>query len=83
MVEKDIACEEFEISPRFRRSLEERAVRLERDASYDEEQVARLADADHVRRQLRLVAAQRTEALRIRLFLDRAVTRVPRQMIVH
>jgi hypothetical protein len=30
---------------------------------------------------MRLVAAQRTEALRMRLFLDRARIRVPRPMI--
>ena len=83
MIDNRVACEQFEISPRFRRSLEERAVRLDRDASYDEEQVIRLDDPDHIRRQMRLVAVQRTEALRIRLFLDRAVTRVPSPMIVH
>ena len=65
----------FEISPRFRLSIEERIARLERDAEYDEAQVARLQDADHIRRQLRLVAAERAEALRMRQFLDRAKTR--------
>jgi hypothetical protein len=32
----------------------------------------RLNDIDHVRRQMRLVAVQRAEALRLRIFLDRA-----------
>ena len=34
----------FEISPRFRRTIEERVARLERDADYDEAQVARLVN---------------------------------------
>lgn len=66
--------ESFEISPRFRRNVEERIARLERDAAYDEAQMERLDDIDHIRRQIRLVAAQRAEALRMRLFLDRATT---------
>ena len=41
----------------------------------------RLNDIDHIRRQMRLVATQRSEALRMRLFLDRAKNRVPRPMI--
>lgn len=71
----------FEISPRFRHSIEMRIERLERDAGFDETQVTRLVDPDHIRRQLRLVAAQRAEALRMRLFLDRARTRLPRPLI--
>jgi hypothetical protein len=71
----------FEISPRFRRSVEERIARLERDAEHDEAQVAALEDGDHIRRQMRLVAIQRSEALRMRLFLDRARTRLPRPLI--
>jgi hypothetical protein len=71
----------FEISPRFRRTVEERIARLERDAESDEAQVAALVDGDHIRRQMRLVAIQRAEALRMRLFLDRARTRLPRPMI--
>jgi len=65
--------ESFEISPRFRRTIEERIDRLERDAEWDEAQVVHLASPDHVRRLMRLVAAQRAEALRMRIFLDRAV----------
>ena len=75
------ANEGFEISPRFRRTLEERIARLERDAIQDEAQVALLEHGDHIRRQMRLVAMQRSEALRMRLFLDRAQTRLPRPLI--
>jgi hypothetical protein len=75
------ANEGFEISPRFRSTLEERIARLERDAVQDEAQVMRLEDGDHIRRQMRLVAMQRAEALRMRLFLDRARTRLPRPLI--
>jgi ribosome-associated translation inhibitor RaiA len=71
----------FEISPRFRRTIEERITRLEKDAEFDEAQVALLEDGDHIRRHMRLVAVQRGEALRMRLFLDRAKTRQPRPLI--
>jgi ribosome-associated translation inhibitor RaiA len=75
------AQEGFEISPRFRQTIEERIARLERDADHDEGQLDRLDDIDHVRRQMRLVAVQRAEALRMRLFLDRARARLPRPLI--
>jgi ribosome-associated translation inhibitor RaiA len=71
----------FEISPRFRQTIEERIARLERDANHDEAQMDLLNDIDHIRRQMRLVAVQRGEALRMRLFLDRARTRLPRPPI--
>lgn len=73
--------ESFEISPRFRKTVEDRIARLEQGADFDEIQIGRLDDVDHIRRQLRLVAAQRAEALRMRLFLDRAKNRVPRPMV--
>jgi hypothetical protein len=73
--------EGFEISPHFRRSVEERIARLEQDAEYDEAQAARLEIGDHIRRQMRLVAMQRAEALRMRLFLDRATPRLPSPLI--
>jgi hypothetical protein len=73
--------EGFEISPRFRRTVEERIARLEKDAEFDEGQVELLVDGDHIRRHMRLVAIQRAEALRMRLFLDRAKTRLPRPLI--
>jgi hypothetical protein len=76
-----IAPDRFEISPRFRSTVEERIARLERDAASDEAHVALLDDIDHIRRQMRLVAAERAEALRMRLFLDRAKTRTPNAMI--
>jgi hypothetical protein len=81
MITNCAAYESFEISPRFRRTVEERIARLERDAVYDEAQVSDLVDGDHIRRQMRLVAIQRAEALRMRLFLDRARTRLPRPLI--
>ncbi len=74
--------ESYDISSRFRRTVEERIARLERDAASDEAQVAMLEDVDHIRRQMRLVVAQRAEALRMRVFLDRARTRASRPMIV-
>ena len=67
----------FEVSPRFRRTVEERIARLERDAEFDEAQVEMLVDCDHIRRQMRLVAAERAEALRLRLFLDRQNAAAP------
>jgi hypothetical protein len=76
MITNCAANDGFEISPRFRRTLEERIERLEKDAVYDEAQVAVLEDEDHIRRQMRLVALQRSEALRMRLFLDSAQTRM-------
>jgi ribosome-associated translation inhibitor RaiA len=71
----------FEISPRFRQTIEERIARLDRGADHDEAQLGRLEDIDHVRRQMRLVAVQRAEALRLRLFLDRSRIRQPRTLI--
>ncbi|MGA2908694.1 MAG: hypothetical protein ABSE36_13410 [Terracidiphilus sp.] len=73
--------EGFEISPRFRQTLEERIARLEHDAAHDEAQLDRLNDIDHIRRQMRLVAVERAEALRMRIFLDRARTRPSRPLI--
>jgi ribosome-associated translation inhibitor RaiA len=70
--------EGFEISPRFRQTIEDRIARLEKDAAWDEAQIAHLFHQDHIRRQMRLVAMQRAEALRMRIFLDRATTRAPR-----
>jgi ribosome-associated translation inhibitor RaiA len=77
-----VASEGYEISPRFRHTVEERIARLEKDAEFDEAQVSLLVDGDHIRRHMRLVALQRGEALRMRLFLDRAKTRLPRPLIV-
>ena len=73
--------EVFEISPRFRQSMEERIARLESDADHDERMLANLISEDHRMRHRRLVAVQRTEALRMRMFLDRATPRLPRPLI--
>ncbi len=75
------ANERFEISPRFRQSIEFRIARLERDADADEAYALRLVDMEHIRRQLRLVAAQRAEAVRMRLFLNGTRPRLPRPLI--
>ena len=75
------ALDGYEISSRFRKTIEERIARLEQDAASDESQITQLEDPDHIRRQMRLVIAQRTEALRMRFFLDRARTRLPRPLI--
>ncbi|WP_263358506.1 hypothetical protein [Acidicapsa ligni] len=68
----------YEISPRFRQTLEARIARLERDAMSDELALAELENGDHIRRHWRLVATQRAEALRMRLFLQDAQIRLPR-----
>ena len=75
------AHDTYHISPRFRQSIEERIARLERDADADEVALACLENPDHVRRHLRLVAVQRAEALRMRLFLDRAQNRLSKPLI--
>lgn len=81
MRSESTALETYEISPRFRLSLEERILRLERDAAEDERMLGDLENEDHLRRHRRLVAVQRAEALRMRLFLDRSRQRFPRPMI--
>jgi ribosome-associated translation inhibitor RaiA len=73
--------ETYEISPRFRQSVQERIARLERDADWDERGLAFLEHEDHLRRHRRLIAVQRGEAQRMRLFLERAKTRLPRPLI--
>jgi hypothetical protein len=75
------ANEGYEISPRFRQTVADRIARLEKDAARDEALVAQLVDGDHIRRQMRLVAAERAEALRMRLFLDRSRTRISQPLI--
>jgi hypothetical protein len=81
MIPDFASLENFEISPHFRHTIEERIARLERDAEHDEAQAALLVNGDHIRRHMRLVAVQRAEALRMRLFLDRASIRLPRPLI--
>jgi hypothetical protein len=69
--------EGLEISSRFRRLIEERIERLEKDADRDEAQLAALRHGDHIRRHMRLVAVQRDEARRMRQFIENSGTRVP------
>jgi hypothetical protein len=81
MITNCTGIETFEISPRFRQSVQERILRLERDADHDEAELEFLRDGDHIRRHTRLVAMQRAEALRMRIFLDRAKPALPRPLI--
>jgi hypothetical protein len=78
MMTNCVSSEGFEISPRFRSTVEKRIARLEKDAELDEAHAALLVDGDHIRRHMQLVAVERAEALRMRLFLDRARIRMPR-----
>ena len=71
MIATGATLEGFEISPRFRKTVESRIARLERDADCDESQLPLLSDSDHIRRHMRLVALERAEALRMRKFLNR------------
>jgi ribosome-associated translation inhibitor RaiA len=80
MITNCATLESYEISPRFRRTVEERIARLERDATSDEAQLTVLNDVDHIRRQMRLVVTQRAEALRMKIFLQHATTRTAAMM---
>lgn len=71
----------FVISAGFRATIEGRILRLEADASEDEQAISLWDDEDHICRQRTLVATQRDEALRMRRFLDRASARLPRPRI--
>jgi hypothetical protein len=75
MISTGAGRECFEVSPRFRHAIEARISRLETDAAQDEARILQLVDIDHIGRQMRLVAAQRDEATRMRSFLDRTRTR--------
>ena len=57
-----IAQEGIEVSPRFRKSIEQRIHRLECDAAFDETQVVFLSDPDHIRRHMFLVAPQQASS---------------------
>ncbi|MGA2249823.1 hypothetical protein [Terracidiphilus sp.] len=74
--------EGIEISPRFRQTIEERIVRLDEGADYDESQLELIDNPDHIRRQKHLIFVQRAEALRMRIFLDSTRPRLPRSLIV-
>jgi len=71
----------FEVSPRFREIIEQRIARLEGDAMQDEALIPLLQNSDHVRRQRRLVDAQRAEAARMRRFLEKSKPRFPNPLI--
>lgn len=64
----------------FRRMIEGRIKRLESDAAFDEAMATRLENSDHIRRQMRLVCAQREEAERMKQFLNRSSVRMPVSM---
>jgi uncharacterized coiled-coil protein SlyX len=81
MTSDSAALEGFEISPRFRSMIEARIARLEHNARFDESTIEHLENIDHIRRQMRLVSAQRAEATRMRQFLDRSAARQTRPMI--
>jgi hypothetical protein len=71
----------FTMSLGFRKAIQERIAQLESDANGDEARLDLLIDIDHVRRQMRLVAVQRGEALRLRIFLDRADAGISRPLV--
>ncbi len=82
MTGENSTLEGIEISPRFRKTIEERIIRLDEGADYDEAQLDFLENPDHIRRQKRLIFVQRAEALRMRIFLDSTRPRLPRSLIV-
>ena len=73
--------EGFEMSLGFRKAIEERIAQLESDASGDEARLDLLNDIDHVRRQMRLVAVQRAEALRLRIFASAVGSEIDRCVV--
>jgi hypothetical protein len=75
------AYETYEISPRFRKTVEDRITRLEHDAAIDELAMAYLEHEGHIRRHRQMIVIQRAEALRMRIFLSRARDREPRPLI--
>jgi len=74
----DTDAHEFEIGARFRSMMEDRIARLEWDAARDDATLSLLENPDHIRRHLKLIAAQREEAMRIRRFLEHSGTRAGR-----
>ena len=74
---EQVVREHFEISIRFRKIIEQRIVRLEVDAARDELDASQLQNIDHIRRQMRLVAAQLEEANRMKRFLENSRPRKP------
>jgi hypothetical protein len=68
--------EPYEISARFYRALEEKALSLEDDAQKDEIFAASLEHPSHLQRHNLLVQAQREKARRLRNFLADARIRL-------
>lgn len=66
-----ILREPYELSPRFYRALQAKALCLEVDALRDELFSLTLTNPEHIRRHRLLVQAQRDEADRLRDFLAR------------
>ncbi len=67
--------EPYQLSARFYRAMQIKALSLEIDAVRDELAASTLDHPDHVRRQHLLIQAQRDEAERLRDFLARATVR--------
>ena len=67
--------EPYQISERFHRVLQSKALRLEVDALRDELVMCSMENADQLRRQRLLIQAQRDEAERFRDFLTRTSVR--------
>jgi 5-bromo-4-chloroindolyl phosphate hydrolysis protein len=68
--------ETYEISPRFYRALEAKALSLENDARQDEAFAATLENHAHLQRQYLLIDTQRDQARRLRDFLAASRIRI-------
>jgi hypothetical protein len=69
--------EPYQISPRFYRALQEKALSLENDARQDEAFAATLEHPGHLQRQILLIDTQRDQAKRLRDFLAATCIRIP------
>jgi hypothetical protein len=67
--------EPYQISRRFHRAIQSKALMLEVDALRDELVASTMENADQLRRQRMLIQAQRDEADRLRDFLSRTSVR--------
>jgi hypothetical protein len=72
------APEPYQISDRFSRAIQAKALLLEIDALRDELITAAIENPDQLRRQRLLIQAQRDEAERLRNFLTRTSVRPER-----
>jgi hypothetical protein len=68
--------EPYEISSRFYRALQAKALTLENDARQDEAFAATLENPDHLQRQILLIETQRDQAKRLRDFLAASRIRI-------